>query len=54
MVRTARDLIFEIEHDLDEIVMGLYNGEDCLIDLGLNDARRDLEELRKVIEGVSG
>jgi hypothetical protein len=53
MVRTASDLIFEIEHDLDEIVMGWSTGEDCRIELGINDARRELEELRKAITEAS-
>jgi len=51
MVRTASDLIVEIGHDLDEIATGWSQKEDGLIDVGINYARRDLEELRKVIEG---
>jgi len=49
MVRTASDLIAEIDHDIDEIVMGWSMGEDWRIELGINDARRELEELRKAI-----
>uniref|UniRef100_A0A6M3M1J7 Uncharacterized protein n=1 Tax=viral metagenome TaxID=1070528 RepID=A0A6M3M1J7_9ZZZZ len=47
--RDSGGLIFEIGHDLDEVVMGLYNEEDVLIEVGLHDARRDLAELRNLI-----
>lgn len=47
--RDALGLIFEVQHSLDEIVMGLYNEEDALVEVGLHDSRRDLEELRSLI-----
>jgi hypothetical protein len=49
MVRTASDLIDEIGHDLDEIVMGWSQKEDWRIRLGINDARRELEEARELL-----
>ena len=51
MIRSASILISEIGHDLDEIATGWSQKDDALIEVGINDARRDLEELRKVIEG---
>jgi len=53
MVRTSSLIIAEIEHDLDEIVMGWSQKEDWRIDIGINDARRELEELRKAITEAS-
>jgi len=52
--RDAAGLIFEIGHDLDEIVTGWSQKEDALIEVGLHDARRDLAELEKLIVEVSG
>lgn len=49
MVRPPSVLITEIGHDLDEIAKGWSQKEDALIELGINDARRELEELRKTI-----
>ena len=53
MERSPSILISEIGHDLDEITMGWAQKEDWRIDLGINDARRELAELRKVIDEVS-
>lgn len=52
--RTTGDLLFEIGHSLDEICTGWSQKEDALIEVGLHDARRDLEELGKLIAEVSG
>ena len=54
MVRSASLLIDEIRQSLDEVVLGWARGEDWRIELGLADSRRDLEELEKAIEEVSG
>lgn len=51
--RTVSILISEIGHDLDELATGWSQKEDALIKVGLHDARRDLEELEKLIEEVS-
>ncbi|MCW4049147.1 MAG: hypothetical protein NWE89_05355 [Candidatus Bathyarchaeota archaeon] len=49
MVRTPAVVIGEIAHSLDEVTMGWSMSEDWRIELGINDARRELEELRKII-----
>ena len=48
-VRTPSILISEIGHDLDEVVTGWAQKDDALIKVGINDARRDLEELGNLI-----
>jgi len=50
MVRNPSILISEIGHDLDEIATGWSQKEDALIELGINDARRDLAELEEAIK----
>ena len=49
MARTVSDLITEIGHDLDEIVMGWSQKEDWRIELGINDARRELDEAKELL-----
>ena len=50
--RPANILISEIGHDLDEIAKGWSQKEDALIDVGLRDARRDLEELNTLLAAM--
>ncbi len=50
--RPASILISEIGHDLDEIAKGWSRKEDALIDVGLKDARKDLEELNTLIAAM--
>jgi len=47
--RDALGLIIEIGHSLDEINLGWAQKEDWRIELGLGDARRELEELKNLI-----
>lgn len=52
MVRTPSVIIAEIARNLDEVNEGWSKGEAWRIELGISDARLDLEELQEVIDEV--